>query len=42
MLARILVQMRRMMMMMMMMMMELLLDEASEVVYIYLTSTRHP
>jgi hypothetical protein len=41
MLARILVQMR-MMMMMMMMMMELLLDEASEVVYIYLTSTRHP
>jgi hypothetical protein len=40
MLARILVQMR--MMMMMMMMMELLLDEASEVVYIYLTSTRHP
>jgi hypothetical protein len=39
MLARILVQMR---MMMMMMMMELLLDEASEVVYIYLTSTRHP
>jgi hypothetical protein len=39
MLARMLVQMR---MMMMMMMMELLLDEASEVVYIYLTSTRHP
>jgi hypothetical protein len=38
MLARMLVQMR----MMMMMMMELLLDEASEVVYIYLTSTRHP